>query len=219
MKKLLLFLFILPLSLFSQQKFADKALDKTSNAIEKVYSDGTKVLDKTFETSKVIAPKVEKALESLGTTLKVGANQVWNILVKQQLVWSYCFLILTLGSLINWVVFSKRYLSKYFLKEDQCLRGKNKKIKRNPNPKYESYYKNREDDIRGKEYLEDEIIEEEILIPLKFNQNNWFRFIHLGICIILSIFSFYHFSDMLTGFINPEFGAMKTIAEIASQIK
>ena len=29
----------------------------------------------------------------------------------------------------------------------------------------------------------------------------------------------YHFSDMLTGFINPEYGAMKTIVQFATTLK
>lgn len=37
--------------------------------------------------------------------------------------------------------------------------------------------------------------------------------------IALSYFSFIHFSDMLTGFINPEFGALKTIVEVATKLK
>jgi len=55
--------------------------------------------------------------------------------------------------------------------------------------------------------------------PVVSDSYSKFKYIHLMICLGLSGFSAYHFSDMLTGFINPEFGALKTIAEIAIKLK
>lgn len=208
---------------YSQQKdikdpkTVDKVLDKTSDVISKVYDDGSKVINKAYEAGSVVAPKVEQALKAIGTELKVGADNIWKILVKQQLVWSICFLVLTISALINWFLFYRRYLSK--LKKDEYIIGKSKIIKTVRNPEYNSYYADRKDDLRGKLYIKAEIEDRDIQVPVNNMKNEWFIGFHLSICIILSFFSFYNFSSMMTGFINPEFGAIKTIAEIASQIK
>ena len=61
--------------------------------------------------------------------------------------------------------------------------------------------------------------EEDILLPITNPNNIWFKYLHLIICIGLSGLSVYHFSNMLTGFINPEFGALKTIVEVATKLK
>lgn len=191
------------ISSYSQSKEVNKVIDNTSNAIERVYADGTKVVNKAYEASSVIAPKIESALKSLGTELKVGANGVWNILIKQQLVWSICFLILTLSSIISWFFFYRNNFT--FLKEGQYIKG----IKKSPEYHTNNYGTN---SIKG-------YIEEEILISNKVSSNPWFKYLHLIICLTLSTLSILNFSNMLTGFVNPEFGAMKTIATIASQIK
>jgi hypothetical protein len=63
--------------------------------------------------------------------------------------------------------------------------------------------------------------EDYLMSPPEQNQTNGglFKYIHFAICILLSGLSFYHFSDMLTGFINPEFGAMKNIVELSLSLK
>jgi hypothetical protein len=62
-------------------------------------------------------------------------------------------------------------------------------------------------------------VEEEELRLIPNSTVPYFKYLHLAICITLSVFSFLHFSDMLTGFINPEFGALKTIMEVVKNIK
>lgn len=201
MKKILTLLlgFIFLSPVYSQDKTITYVYNKTSNAIEKVYKDGTKVVEKVYDAGVKVAPKIEKALESLGTSLKVGADKVWILLVRQQMVWSICFLLLTLASIANWIIWIRRALSKKGLVERPYT------FKESKDRGY-SYETNTEKS--GMEFIDT-------------NNSNlkWFIYVHLIICVVLSSLSFYHFTDMLTGFINPEFGAMKTIAEIASLIK
>ncbi len=96
---------------------------------------------------------------------------MWNILVKQQLVWSICYLLILLSALFSWFHFW--YRINLFIVEDKSDRDK-----------------------------------------------------YISSCLVtfiiasgLSVLSIQNFTDMLTGFINPEFGAMKTITEIAAHLK
>lgn len=177
---------------------ANKVIDNTSKAVEKVYSDGTNAVSTVYNDVKSLTPKVEAALKSIGTDLKVGTNAVWNILVKQQLVWSWCFLILTLTSITNWFLFYKANIGP---KSTELI---------------DITVKHYNDDKYGDRKIKDESLEKKYISK---NPMDAVMIIHLFICITLSIFSFINFQAMLTGFINPEFGAMKTIAEIASLIK
>lgn len=183
-----------------------------------------------YNDVKSIGPKIEQALSALGKELKVGATAVWDILVRQQLVWSYCFLILTLISIFNWYLFYKRNFGK--LKEGEYITGEQDVFDRVPNPDYDPAYRARYLPYEGKpgytneiadrryaKYLHESKGKKTIVVPITKDGVFGFKYLHLTICICLSILSFLHFSDMLTGFINPEYGAMKTIAEIATQIK
>lgn len=200
MKKLLTFMLVL-LVLISNIKVigqsyvrkavardADKVVDKSVDAITKIYDDGTKIVNTAYDAAKIVEPKIEKALESIGTSLKIGADKVWDILVKQQLVWSICYLLLTLTSISSWCHVYYRFERA----EKDLIERTTKK----------NSYSN------------------EIISFMGWKDSNTAMFvISLIISIILSSFSMYNFTDMLTGFMNPEFGAMKTIATIASQIK
>lgn len=203
MKKFIILIGVFLLfSYIANAQVADNIVSKTSDGVSTVYND-----------LKSTAPAVSKALNSLAKELKVGVNAVWDILVKQQLVWSWCFLILTLSALINWFMFYRRNFFK--IKDDGdyiiCKRWAPSKER---NPQYYEHARN--GDARSHYYL---LQEEEYPAPKVVNNLSWFKYVHLAICIVLSIYSFIHFSDMMTGFINPEYGAMKTIATIAQQIK
>jgi hypothetical protein len=215
MKKIILFIALMTMTLsFAQSKQVDKLLDNSEQGISTVYKDGTTVVKTVYNDAKSLSPKIELALKSLATELKTTTNALWDILVKQQLVWSIGFLILTLTSIFNWYLFYKRNLN-IKLTEKDFVKGNRVNKKSIKNPEYTSYGGGE----RGKIFLETNDSEEEILIPIINTNNNWFKYLHLTICIGLSGLSIYHFSDMLTGFINPEFGALKTIAEIAIKLK
>lgn len=207
--KILLFIAIMSMTLtFAQSKQIDKILDNSKDGVTTIYKDGTSVVKTVYKDVKSLSPKVEKAIGSLAEQFKTTTNNVWNILVRQQLVWSIGFLILTLTSIFNWYLFYKRNLNNN-LTEADFIKG-SKKYDTECNPEYDRYK------TGSQQFLQ---MEEEILLPIINPNNNWFKYLHLIICMGLSVLSIYHFGDMLTGFINPEFGALKTIAEIAIKLK
>lgn len=216
---MLLFLSTITFAQNKKDNSYDKTIDKVSNATETVYND-----------LKSTAPKISNALNSLGKELKVGVNKVWDILVRQQLVWSIVYTILTISALFNWYMFYSRNFKKP--KKEELVLGKEQYISIVDNPEFNkdyynkycnetgSYYNDHKKDPRYIKYIT-KILEKDCLIapPLISNNKPWFTNVHFIICVTLSVFSFYHFSDMVTGYINPEFGALKTIAEVASKIK
>lgn len=208
-KTILLLALAFSLSINAQK---NNALNNSSEAIETVYKDSKIGISTVYNDLKSTTPQIKNALEALSKELKTTSDSLWKILVKQQLVWSWCFLILILSSAFNWFLFYRRNLSKD-LKYDKVRIIKQKLMYREgltekdiesyPNSNRRSYSNVEEEELR--------------LVP---NSNvPYFKYLHLAICLTLSVFSFLHFSDMLTGFINPEFGALKTITEVIKTIK
>jgi len=232
MKKIFLFIAIMSMTLtFAQSKPIDKVWNDSKDGVNTVYKDGTAVIKTVYNDAKSLSPKIESALKSLATELKTTTNALWDILVKQQLVWSICFLILTLTSIFNWYLFYKRNLNIKLNKDDYII-GQQDTYNLIDNPSFsQSYYDNYKQyegreawkdswtDIKYLKQIKEFNGKKDILIPIVDYKNNWFKYLHLIICLSLSGLSVYHFSDMLTGFINPEFGALKTIAEIAIKLK
>lgn len=224
MKKLLLFAIIMSMTLtFAQSKQIDKVLDNSEKGVSTVYNDGKYAVTTVYSDAKSLSPKIESAIKSLANELKTTTNSLWNILVKQQLVWSICFLILTLSALFNWYLFYKRTQS--IAKNITWITLTRDMIGDVINPRYDSYYKDRKDDVRGKMFINGIIGKEEYSYPQNPNNiettkiQDIFKYLHLTICIGLSGLSVYHFGDMLTGFINPEYGALKTIVTVAQSLK
>ena len=213
MKTKILFIALMTMTLsFAQSKQVDKLLDNSKDGVSTVYKDGKQAASTVYNDVKSLSPKVESAIKSLATELKTTTNAVWVILVKQQLVWSIGFLILTLTSIFNWYLFYKHNLSSN-LKYDK-VKVINQKL----------FYKDGTTESDAKKYPYTDglsygnIEEEELqLIPNSTLPN--FKYLHLIICIGLSGLSVYYFSDMLTGFINPEFSAITTIIDIAKGLK
>jgi hypothetical protein len=223
MKLKLLFVALMTMTLsFAQEKQVDKIIDNSKDGVSTVYNDGKEAVSTVYkdvksmspkveEVVKSMSPKVEEVVKSLAEQFKTTTNALWNILVKQQLVWSICFLILTLTSIFNWWLFYKKNF--YKLKESEYTKGLKYINTRERNPDYKPHAdKNR---AKSLYYLQEP---QEILIPLRQSKIKWFKYLHLVICITLSVFSFYHFSDMLTGFFNPEYGALQTIMKIATKL-
>lgn len=215
--KLLLIIAIMSMTLtFAQEKQVDQVLNDSKQGVSTVYNDGKSVVQTIYNDAKKLSPKVEQAVSSLAQSLKTTSENLWTILVKQQKVWSIGFLILTLVSLFNWCLFYKRNLN-IKLTEKNFIKGEKTIYDSIKNPDYSSYASL--GDIRSKLYINKSERKEEILIPIENNNNKWFKYLHLIICLCLSGLSIYHFGDMLTGFINPEYGALKTIVQVASIIK
>lgn len=217
MKKFLLFIMLtISLSLIAKENSFDKTVNKTEQGINTIYNDSKELTKTVYSDLKSITPKLESAINSVASGLKVGAENVWQILIKQQLVWSIGFLILTLTSIFNWYLFYKRNLNTKLTEQD-FVKGEKISYDSIKNPDYNSYAS--KDDIKSQLYIDKDKTIEEILIPIVNPNNIWFKYLHFTICLILSILSIYHFSDMLTGFINPEFGAMKMLFETVKTLK
>ena len=208
-KTILLLVLAFSLSINAQK---NNALNKSSKAIETVYKDSKEGITTVYNDIKSTTPQIKNALEALSKELKTTSDSLWKILVKQQLVWSWCFLILIFSSALNWFLFYRRNLSNN-LKYDKVKVIKQKLmyqdgVNEDDVVKYPNSYKRRYTNV-----------EEEELRAIPNSNIPYFKYLHLAICITLSVFSFLHFSDMLTGFINPEFGALKTITEVIKSVK
>jgi len=77
------------------------AYKDSKSAISTVYGDGKDVV-------KYLTPKTEKLLDKISVKLETTTNEVWRILVRQQKVWSFAYLLGFITSLIFWYRF---YLS------------------------------------------------------------------------------------------------------------
>lgn len=180
-----------------------------------VYKDGKEAVKTVYTDAKALSPKIEAGIESLSKSLKTTADKLWDILVRQQLVYSLVFLVLTLASILNWIVFYRRNFKTKT--EKDFVRGIKTNVEAEKNPNYSSYASS--NDPRSKLYIDKPLSTEEILIPIEHSTISWFKYVHLLICLTFSFLSFWHFSDMMTGFINPEYGALKTIIEATKQLK
>lgn len=209
MKKTILFLLV-ALSLNTNAQ-SSKVLDKSSKAVETVYKDSKNGIVTVYNDIKSTTPQIKSALESLSKELKTTSDSLWKILVKQQQVWSWCFLMLTLSSILNWFLFfRKNYIKEPKYEKIKVIKQKliydDGTSERDATQSYGVSKKYRN-------------VEEEELALVPNSTIPYLKHVHLLICITLSIFSILHFSDMLTGFINPEFGALKTITEVVKSIK
>jgi gas vesicle protein len=142
------------------------------SATSTVYSDGKDIVKQLYEDSKHLGGKLEGAISYVAEGLKTTSIKAWEILVKQQLVWSYCFLFLTLLSLYSIYRFFNQWK---IMNSDLDESG----------------------DVKQSH------------IALTFV---------LGVvAVVSSITSGIHFEQMITGFVNPEFGALRTLFEIIQQ--
>ena len=206
MKKLLLILMMISISSIAQEKTLS---EKDKANIETVYNDSKNAVTTVYNDVKSLSPKVESAIKELAKEFKTTTTELWNILVRQQLVWSWCFLILTISALINWYIFFRRNLSNIKYEKVKVI---NQKLMYNEGLNEKDIERNYHDKKIKNVEEEDLKIIPQTTIPL-------FKYLHLIICLTLSIFSFTYFSDMLTGFINPEYGALKTIVEVTTKLK
>ena len=164
-------------------KQSSEALKKTTNAVGQVYDDSKTVVGtlygdskeltkQLYSDSKLLGSKLENALTYVAEGLKTTSIKAWEILVKQQLVWSYCFLFLTLLSVYSVYRFFNQWKTM-----------------------------NSDVDESG------DIKQSHIILTFM-----------LGVvAVVSSLASGLHFEQMITGFVNPEFGALRTLFEIIQQ--
>lgn len=198
-----------------------------------VYNDGKEGVKEIYSQIKGASPKAAGVISKMASKLEVGVDAVWKILVRQQLVWSICFLILTISSIINWYTFYSKYISVSFDKASAII-GNRTVLTSVPNPDFDQEYYDANKKYIGSDYSSDkerigriafkkiimhESSQDYLMAPPIAAGFSGFKYLHLLICIGLSLLSIYHFGAMMTGFINPEFGAMKNIMEFAVTLK
>ncbi len=150
-------------------------IGQTSNGVSTVYGDTKNGISTMYNDVKSLAPDAKSAMQEIYSTLKETSKYAWNLLVRQQKVWSFGYLFCELLFFYTVYRFWRSY--KKYASEDLDESGE---------------LKNRN------------------LIPC---------FI-LGISsLILGYFSLIHFEPMLTGFFNPEFGALRQLVELGKTIK
>lgn len=98
----------------SVKKFVDvviNAQETTSDAVSTIYDDTKGILTTTYSDGKdiinYITPKVEKAVTELANGLAVGAEELFSILVMQQVVYSVVYTFVLLALIILCIAFYK----------------------------------------------------------------------------------------------------------------
>jgi len=150
-------------------------LGQTSNGVSTVYGDTKNGISTMYNDVKSVAPDAKAAMKEIYNVIKDVSVYSWNLLVKQQKIWSLCYLFCELLFFYSVYRFWQAY-AKYSdkdLDESGVTKGKN-------------------------------------IIPC----------IILGASsLVLGYFSFIHFEAMITGFFNPEFGALRQLVELGKTIK
>lgn len=124
MKKLLtLFLITFALNSYAntQTNTTLPYYDKVSNRIITPITDGVQTIHQDAVTLvKTVDERLSKALIKAAPVLKVGAENVWNTLVKQQRVWAYMWTFILFVNLFIWYSFRKLILSASKLTGKEC---------------------------------------------------------------------------------------------------
>ncbi len=150
------------------------AAKTSSNAVATVYGDTKEGVTTIYSDIKSLAPDAKSAMQEIIKTLKATSNKVWDLLVKQQLVWSWCYLIAELFALF---AVYKFYNQLKIAKTEKNETGETLTV-------------------------------------------NWVQCALTGlVAAVLTGISITHFQTMMTGFINPEFGALMQLVELAKTIK
>jgi hypothetical protein len=149
-------------------------LSKTTDGVSTVYNDSKEGVSTLYNDVKSLAPDAKYAIKEIYDTLKNTSKYVWELLVRQQTVWAFGFLI---GNLLFLWTLYRFWKSLDKVNNDRNETGETKFI----------HY-----------------------IPL----------IYFGAAsILLGILSVQHFEPMLTGFFNPEFGALRNLIELGKNLK
>lgn len=149
-------------------------IGQTSNGIGTIYGDTKNSVSTVYTDIKSLAPDAKSALQEIYSTLKTTSKYAWDLLVKQQGVWAWGYLI---GELLFIFILYKFWKSLDKIGTDRSDTGGTKGI-------------------------------------------NYIPAIYLGVgSIILGYLSVIHFEPMMTGFFNPEFGALRNLIELSKTIK
>lgn len=146
-----------------------------SSGTDRVYTDGTNAVSTVYSDIKSLGPKGESAIREMAKSLKTGTKELWRILVNQQRVWSWCYLVGFIITFVSWCHFYHRFKN-----------GSN-------NAK-----------ANDGDWLSGDI---------------WISLFTGAMSIGLSVLAATHLVPMMTGFLNPEFGAMQNIIQVALSLK
>lgn len=177
MKKVLSILMVFGLLFTSQTKGfnVSQTLDSVkviTTSIKDSSIQAVKEVD-TSSTFKAMYSDFKQGVVALASSLKVGAEHVYGVLVRQQVVYAIVFLTLTIIGLIlilNWI---KKY------KDDK-----------------EEWQK--DNDITGLGLI---------------------RVIQIGVALLMIFIGVIHINSIMTGFINPEYGAIQDVIEMVKDVK
>jgi hypothetical protein len=177
MKKVLSILMMFGLLFTSQTKAfnVDQTLDSAkviAVSIKDSAIQSVKEMD-TSSTFKAMYSDFKQGIVALASSLKVGAEHVYMVLVRQQVVYAITYLILIIIAFIlilNWI-------KKYKSDEEMWTR---------------------DDDITGLGIL---------------------RLIQILVAVFMMGIGIFHIENIMTGFINPEYGAIQDITDMVKDIK
>ena len=183
MKKFLFLALLGSTMMFAQSadkvaKSIDKNVDKIEKGTKTFYGDvkdGTQtVYNDAKNVVKYLTPEAKNLVLKIAQKLEKTTDQVWDILVKQQKVWSWCYLMLSISALVLWYRF---YMQLGITKTDLSETQEVKEI------------------------------------------NVIFTIALFVFAVVASGYSSFHFIDMMTGFLNPEYGAMKNLYQVYQSVK
>jgi len=172
MKYLLSIIFLFVIS-FTNAQVLDSAVSKTTQLVvttKETVKDGVATID-TSSNFKNIYTDVKTGITALASSLKVGVEHVYMVLVKQQIVYAIVYLIIGLFAfflIINWMNGYK-------------------------DPKQEWEH---DDDPTGLGLI---------------------KTVQIIVGILLTTVFIFHIDNIVTGFVNPEYGAIQDIITIVQE--
>ena len=180
MKKVII-LFVMIMGFMVESKSADLGglVDSTKQFVKEIKDSAVaevRVID-TSSTFRTMYSDFKQGIIALSSSLKVGAEHVYGVLVKQQIVYGVVWLfVLLIGFLLmlNWI---KQY--------------KNKDEKWWVEKQYTDGYPT----VLG-----------------------FIRIIQVLVCFVMMIIGLLHLDVIMTGFINPEYGAIQDVIEMVKTL-
>lgn len=176
MKKYIFIAFLSFTSLLGTSKTSNDTL--VSNIKESV---SEAIPDSSALTFKEVYSDIKSGLTALGSSLKVGSEHVYEVLVRQQLVNSLTYLSILVITILFFICFFKVIKT----------------------AKYGSHIYNDSDNKESRYWIGN-----------RWNLNGTLSIIFGLISFIGIVLSISSFNDMIMGFINPEYGAIKEILEV-----
>ena len=195
MKKLFILLFTLCVISVSHAKASEtkQVIDTLAKGVSTVYKD-----------VKSMTPELKKAITKVSNELGVATANVWSVIVKQQKVNSIVYLTVMILSSITWL--SLLSIVKKSNTYDEKI---DKAIETYANVLTTEQKKTYEFDV-AKEFQKAGIGNNDA--------NSWTQIALLVLAIIGSGTTVWNFKAMVTGFLNPEYGAMQQITQLVIEL-